>query len=322
MLYGSVTGVDKKISRLVQGTIMLKEEELEAGFELLDAAVAGGINTYDTGASYGGGAPDRVLGHWFEARGNRDEIVVLGKAAHHSGDRKRVTPFDITADLFDSLARHRSGYIDLFLLHRDDPDVDVGPIVDILNEHAAAGRIHAFGGSNWTSTRIDEANEYADKHGLVPLVVSSSNLSLAVRHVEPWPGCLTITGDDGAGERDWYERTRMPLFSWSSLAGGFLSGQITRDNYESKAEALPLAYEAYCCYEPNFDRLDRLGELADEKGAAIPQLALAWLLHQPIDAFALIGSLNTAELKDNLACLDVTITEAEAAWLNLQSDER
>ena len=322
MLYGTVKGLDKKVSRLVQGTIMLKEDDLESGFELLDAAVAGGINTFDTGASYGGGAPDRVLGHWFEARHNREEVVVLGKAAHHSGDRKRVTPFDITADLFDSLARHKGSYIDLFLLHRDDPDVEVGRIVDILNEHAAAGRIRAFGGSNWTSSRIDEANEYADKHRLVPFVVSSSNLSLAVRHVEPWPGCLTITGDGGAVERAWYERTQMPLFSWSSLAGGFLSGQITRDNYESKAETMPLAYDAYCCYEPNFERLDRLGELADEKGAAIPHLALAWLLRQPIDAFALIGSLTPAELSDNIAALDVALTDAEAAWLNLETEER
>ena len=322
MRYGTVPGIDRQISRLVQGTIMLSLEEVESGFALLDAAMAAGINTVDTSASYGGGNMDRFLGRWFEARGNRREVIVLGKAAHHSEDRRRVTPFDITADLFDSLARHGSDYIDLFLLHRDDPEVEVGPIVEILNEHAAAGRIHAFGGSNWTVARIEEANEYADRKGLRPFVASSSNLSLAVRHVEPWPGCLTITGEARAAEREWYERGGMPLFSWSSLAGGFLSGRITRDNYESKAETMPLAYEAYCCFEPNFQRLERLGELASEKGCSIPQLALSWLFHQPIDTFALIGAATPAELADNVAALDFRLTSAEVAWLNLKIDER
>ena len=79
-----------------------------------------------------------------------------------------MTPFDLTSELYDSLARLHTDYIDIYVLHRDDPNVEVGPIVETLNEHHAAGRIHAFGGSNWETARIEEANEYADKHSLAP----------------------------------------------------------------------------------------------------------------------------------------------------------
>src|SRR5690606_27782491 len=127
------------------------------------------------------------------------------------------TPYDITADLFDSLARMQTDYIDIYLLHRDDPDVPVGPIVEILNEHHQAGRIHAFGGSNWSHERIREANEYAAAHGLTPFVASSPNFSLAEQIQEPWAGCLSIGGRKGAAARDWYRQNQIALFTWSSL---------------------------------------------------------------------------------------------------------
>ena len=194
MQYGNVQGIKKKISRIVQGSIMLNRSNKEAGFDLLDAAWQAGITTYDSAHGYGGGEVDRMLGLWMEERGNRDEIVIIGKGAHLNQDRNRVTPYDIASDMADSLVRLRSDYIDLYLLHRDDPAVPVGPIVEALNEHHAAGRIHAFGGSNWTPERLAEANEYADKRGLVPFAASSPNFSLADQIAEPWKDCLSIAG--------------------------------------------------------------------------------------------------------------------------------
>jgi aryl-alcohol dehydrogenase-like predicted oxidoreductase len=149
--YGRVPGVEKPVARIVQGTVMIGYEEEgdeERSFALLDEVFAHGGTTFDTAHQYGGGDCERTLGRWVRDRGLREEVVVIGKGAHHNEDRKRVTPFDITADLYDSLARLRFDYIDLYLLHRDDPSVPVGPIVEILNEHKAEGRIHAFGGSN------------------------------------------------------------------------------------------------------------------------------------------------------------------------------
>ena len=321
MRYGDFPFARVRPSRLVFGTVSLNEEELEAGFDLLDAAFEAGYNAFDTAALYGGGTCERVLGRWMEARGNRDEVFVIGKGAHHNADRRRVTPFDITADLFDSLARQRHGRIDLHLLHRDDPDCDVGPIVEILNEHRDAGRIGAFGGSNWTARRIAEANEYAGKQGLVPFAASSPNLSLAVQAQPPWAECLSLSGPDGAADRDWYRRQGMPLFTWSSLAGGFFSGRLTRQNREEMGEELGEWFTDCYFTEDNFERLDRAGELAAEKGVSVPQIALAWVLHQDLDIYALVAPRNARECEENAAVFDIELTGAELEWLDLRREQ-
>ncbi|MEE2657142.1 MAG: aldo/keto reductase [Candidatus Latescibacterota bacterium] len=323
MEYGQPAWSTKEISRILQGTIMLTEEDLRGGFDLLDAVWATGMNAFDTAALYGGGTCERVLGQWMEARGVRDRCFIICKSAHHSGDRRRVTPFDITADMHDSLARQRTDYQDLHLLHRDDPDVEVGPIVEILNEHKAAGRIRAFGGSNWTPQRIEKANEYADKHSMDGFVASSPNFSLADEKEAPWEGCLSISGPSREADREWYLKHHMPLFTWSSLARGFFSGYLTRDNAESLREEIDGSSVASYWNEDNWKRLDRVHELSAEKGASVPQIALAWVLRQPgLDVYALVGARTAEEAKNNTAVFNLTLSNEEMAWLDLRANSR
>ncbi|MGH3148539.1 MAG: aldo/keto reductase [Rubrobacter sp.] len=315
MNYGRVPGVEKPVARVVQGTVMIGPEDEARSFALLDEVFDLGGTTFDTAHQYGGGDCERTFGRWVRERDLRDEVVVIGKGAHHSEDRKRVTPFDITADLFDSLARFGFDHVDLYLLHRDDPAVPVGPIVEVLNEHLSEGRIGAFGGSNWTPERLREANEYAADNGLTPFVASSPNLSLAVQAVEPWPDCVSISGRAGEKDRGWYEEERMPLFTWSSLAGGFFSGRFTRDNLDSFEGYLDqLCVETYC-YEENFERFDRARLLADEKGLTVPQIALAYVLDQPLEVFALVGCNTGEEFRANVAAGDLRLTPEELVWL-------
>ena len=322
MEFGKVTGVDKPVSRLVHGTIMLSVKELEKGFELLDAVYAAGCRCWDSAHLYADGDSERVLGRWSETRKNRDEIVILTKGCHHTPDRRRVTPFDLTSELYDSLARLRTDYIDIYLLHRDDPTVAVGPIVETLNEHRAAGRIHAFGGSNWETSRIEEANEYADKHSLVPFAVSSPNFGLAEQAEEPWENCVTISGPGKAADRAWYAKNKMPLFPWSSMGQGFFSGRISRANWEAVKKDFPKPVERSYAHDSNFQRLDRVEELAREKGMSVPQVALAWVVQQPgLDVFALIGTFTGAEFSENLKALEVKLTAAEMEWIDLRRDD-
>ena len=237
MLYGSIRGVEKPVSRLVLGTMIIDARELERSFELMDAVVESGCTTFDTAHVYGGGNSERAIGRWMQERKNRDKMVILSKGAHHNADRRRVTPFDITSDLHDSLTRLRTDYIDIYLLHRDDPSVPVGPIVECLNEHLQAGRIYAMGGSNWRHERIQETNEYAEAHGLVPFAASSPNFGLAEQVEDPWgPGCVSLSGPNAAEARKWYEENQMPIFAYSSLGRGFFSGRITRENFEAQKE--------------------------------------------------------------------------------------
>ena len=320
MQYGVIEGIGKKISRLVHGCIMLNRKEQKDGFELLDAAFATGITTYDTAQIYAGGEADRMLGLWMEARSNRDDVVIIGKGAHLNADRNRVTPFDIASDLADSLARLRTDYIDLYLLHRDDLAVPVGPIVEALNEHHSAGRIHKFGGSNWTPKRLEEANEYADKHNLLPLTISSPNFSLAEQIEEPWTDCLSISGPNQSNEREWYKLQNMPLFTWSSVARGFFSGKVTSKNAESVRDqfdgSMPKSY-----YHPdNFKRLDRAWELAKDKGLSVAQIALSYVTSYPLNIFALVGSMNAKEIASNVKALENQLSEKELSWLDLRSE--
>jgi aryl-alcohol dehydrogenase-like predicted oxidoreductase len=299
---------------------MIGASEREKGFALLDEIFELGGNTFDTAHHYGHGANERAMGQWVRERGVRDQVVIIGKGAHHSEDRKRVTPFDITADLYDSLARFQFDAIDLYLLHRDDPAVPVEPIMDILNKHQQAGRIHAFGASNWTHQRIQAANAYAIANGLTPFVASSPQFSLGEQRQSPWPDCITISGPAGQAARAWYAQEQMPLFTWSSLAGGFFSGRFRRDNLDTFTGELERAcIDAYAT-EANFERLERAERLAAEKGLTAAQVALAYVMNHPLNLFAVVGPTTGDRFKENMAACLLPLTPAEMAWLDWGGD--
>jgi aryl-alcohol dehydrogenase-like predicted oxidoreductase len=320
MLYTKVAGIDKPLARLVLGTMIINSGELEMSFGLLDAAVDLGYTTIDTAHVY---KSERAIGQWMEERKNRDQLVVISKGAHPNQDRKRVTPFDITSDLYDSLARLRTDYIDIYLLHRDDMELPVGPIVEILNEHYRAGRIRSFGGSNWTYARIQEANDYAKAQGLVGFTSSSPHYSLAEQVVEPWAaGCVAISGPTEAKAREWYAASGIPVFAYSSLARGFFSGRISREIYAKDKEVVDAVCRKAYCHEQNFQRLDRVETLAKEMGATVPKIALAYILNQKFNVFPIVGAVNRNELQANLEVLSVKLSPETLAWLNLESDTR
>lgn len=323
MEYGTVPGVAKRLSRIVQGSVMLREDEAERGLALLDAVYAEGCTAIDTARHYGNGS-EAVVGRWLKERGPAlaDTVAIIGKGAHHSPERNRVTPEDIAADLEESLRLLGVEAIDVYLLHRDDPSVAVGPIVEALDGHKRAGKILAYGGSNWSHGRIAEANAYAAAHGLTPFVASSPNLSLAEQAEAPWPGCISIGGPGGAEARTWYEREGMAIFSWSSLAGGFFSGGFDRENDGAlPAEAAERARRSYGT-DANYERLQRVRELAAERGLAVPQIALAWVLTQPLNLFALVGCETGEEFAANAAAGEVRLSPEEIAWLDLRQEAR
>jgi aryl-alcohol dehydrogenase-like predicted oxidoreductase len=322
MDYGNVCGIDKPISRLVQGCVMVKSATWDDSSRLLDEVHAAGCTAFDTAHCYRSGDSERTLGRWVSERGLREKVVIITKGAHPYGGRERVTPLDITADLIDSLERLGTETIDLYLLHRDDPSVEVGPIVETLNEHLKAGRMRAFGGSNWSHRRVAEANAFAEAEGLVPFAVSSPNFSLAEQVKPPWPECLTISGPAGAEARAYYRERQTPLFCWSSLAGGFFSGKITRDDTSALGDYFgELCRDSYFT-EDNFERLARVTKLAEEKGATVPQIAMAWVMSQPLDIYALVGCATGEEFRQNTEALEIKLTAEECAWLDLQRDDR
>ena len=320
MQYAQVTGVEKQISRIVLGTMIISPKARAQSFSLLDSALKMGCNTFDTAHIYGGGMSERGLGAWLKERKNREDVVIVSKGAHPNEDRRRVTAFDITSDLHDSLARLNSDYIDIYLLHRDDPAVPVGPIMEVLNEHLRSGKIRALGASNWRHERIQKANEYAEEHNLVPFVISSPHFSLIEQVKEPWgPGCVSLTGEGEDEARRWYHKTQMAVFAWSSLSRGLLSGRISRDNFANIKDNLESAVIEGYCYEDNFKRLDRAFCLSKQKDVTVPQIGTAYVVHQSMNVFPIIGAAGSGELKEVIKALDLELTDVEMDWLNLKA---
>ena len=305
-------GNDKPLSQIIMGTMIIGLKNYEESAALLDSAMKFGINSFDIAYVYGGGDSERAVGRWMEERKNREQVYIITKGAHPDG-KSKLNPVDITSDLTESLDRLRTDYIDAYFLHRDDPEKEVGPIMDILHEHHAAGRIRAFGGSNWTHTRIAEANAYAAAKNQTQMTVSSPNYGLCEQVDDPWgPGCVTISGDMGREGREFYEKTGMPVFAYSSLGRGMLSGRTTRENYREVLDGA--AIKAYA-HEVNFAKLDRAVELAAKKGVSIPQIALAYLLCQHLKVFPIVGAADERELAEVAAVIDISLTESECAWL-------
>jgi len=319
MTRGTIPGLSRPLPRIIFGAMSLSRPDA-ATFSLLDAVAGMGCCALDTACAYGDGASERVIGAWMASRGNRGEIIIIDKGAHPVRGRSRVDPESIRADLRQSLRRLETGCIDVYLLHRDDPGVPVGPIIDVLNELRAEGKIALFGASNWTHRRLEQARDYAHARGLEPFAVSSNQYSLAVQHEPAFPGTLSINAAPGDPEWEWYRKTQCPLLCWSSLARGFFSGKFTRENlggFSDRQSRISIR-----CYarEDNFLRLDRARELAAAKGSRVAQIALAYVFHQPLDCYAITGSSNPAHLRESIDALELRLTERELAWLDLRAD--
>lgn len=249
--------------------------------------------------NYGGGVAEQMVGAWLRQRGTAADVYLITKGAHPYGGRDRVTRSDIREDLGGSLERLGVSTVDLYLLHRDDERVPVGNVVDWLAELAAEGSIREYGVSNWRYERIAAANEYAERNDLPRIVASSPNFSLAVPSRMPWPGCVSVSGESGRAAREYYASSNVAMLAWSSLAMGYFT--IAPDG--SGRELLPEEVEVFETPE-NAERRGRARDLAGELGLTPTQVAVLYVLSQPLRSHAVVGCRSGgeyAELRDATA---------------------
>jgi predicted dehydrogenase/aryl-alcohol dehydrogenase-like predicted oxidoreductase len=304
MRYGAIPHLEKKPSRLVMGVD--NQTTLAHAAVMFDDFVERGGNFFDTAHIYAGGLCERALGQWVKVRGMREDVVILGKGAH--------TPFcdpaSLVRQLDESLGRLEMDYVDIYMLHRDNPAVPIGEFVDVLNNLLKQKKMRAFGGSNWSIDRVAAANEYAKGKGLQGFSAVSNNFSLARMVQAPWAGCISASDEKS---REWFKKTQTPLLAWSSQARGFfIPGRAAPEKRED--EELVRCWYA----EDNFKRLERVNELAKKRGVLPINIALAYVLCQPFPTFALIGPRQLSETRTSLAGLDVALSADEVKWLNLE----
>lgn len=299
----TIAGLAKPVSRLVMGCD--NQETMPHAAAIWDDYYERGGLTFDTAYIYGGGIQEKLLGQWLKHRGVRAEASVIVKGAH----TPRCNPVDLVRELEISLGRLQTDHADIYVMHRDNPDIPVGEFVDVLNAQVRAGRMRIFGGSNWSLARIAAANRYAKRKGLQGFSVVSNNFSLARMVNEVWPGCIAASDPES---RRWLRRHQFPLLAWSSQARGFFTERAAPEKRDD-------SHLVHCWYsDDNFARRERAIELARRKGVTPIAIAAAYVLHQPFPTFALIGPRFISETVSSLECLRVTLTPRELAWLNLE----
>lgn len=296
--------MNKPLSRLVLGTMI--QPDLPVFSILCDEFFRQGGNVFDTARIYQNGDAEGTLGRWMENRGVREEIVLIAKGAH--------TPFcdpeNLLAQFDKSLGALRTHYADIYMMHRDNTDIPVGEFIDVLDSQVQAGRMHAYGFSNWTLPRVAEAIAYAREHGRTAPVCISNQYSLA-RMVKPlWNGCISAATPEWT---EWLRENGLANFAWSSQARGFFTD---RSNEANPADS-HLSGSFYS--EDNFERKRRAGELARGKGVTPMHIAGAYVLSQEYPTFALIGPTSLDEMHESFGALAVELTPEERRWLNLET---
>lgn len=297
----SLPGLPKELSLVALGFEDFRT--FSSGAILLDAFFEAGGNAFDTAYVYGAGYTETLFGDWHSSRGVREDVVLIGKGAH----TPLCYPDMIGKQLTESLERLKTDYVDIYFMHRDNPDVPVEEFVDAMDAEAKKGRVRGLlGVSNWARDRIDAANAYAERAGKQGVGALSNNFALAEMQDAIWDGCVSASDDEW---KQWLRAKQIPILAWSSQGRGFFTNRAGRDRHDN-AELVRVWYS-----DRNFVRRDRAVELAEKLGKSPIHVALAYVLAQPFPVVPLIGPRTLWELDDSLKGLDITLTPEQICWL-------
>lgn len=287
-------------------------------FTLLDHFVDLGGNFLDTAQVYANWIPtlprsisEKTIGAWLQARHNRSRILVGTKGAHPdlaTMHIARLAPADIVQDLNASLQHLQTDYIDLYWLHRDEPTRPVGEIIETLDAQVKAGKIRAFGCSNWSTARMQAALDYATAHGCHGFVANQPLWSLAQPNAAAFgmPGLVAMDEAMLA----FHQRSGWVAVPYTSQARGFFA-KVAAQGSNGLSERDRQAY----WNEGNAKRAAVVQQLAQEYSATPAQIALAYLLCQPIPTIPVIGCRTAEQLRDSMGAATITLPPTVLAQL-------
>jgi aryl-alcohol dehydrogenase-like predicted oxidoreductase len=292
-----------EVSRICLGAMFFgSKTPADETYRLLDRFLEAGGNFVDTADVYDRGGSERTLAPWL-AR-HRDEVVLATKVRWLGG----LSPDAIREGCDASLERLGVDHIDLYQIHGPDPDVPLEETLEALDALVRAGKVRALGASNLPAWLLSWAVAIQDAHGWAPFVSLQPQYSLVERsaEIELLPFCRA------AG---------LAVIPWGPLGAGFLTGKYERGKEpppgSRMADAADDLEEAVHrrAIERNFRVVDEARAIAAERGATIPQVALAWLLATPGITAPIVGARTYEQLEDLLPAAGLRLSDDEYARL-------
>jgi len=310
MEYVNLGNTGLKVSRICLGCMtygsskwrdwILDEDAAKPFFR---QAVEAGINFFDTADVYSGGASEEVTGRALkEFAGTREQYVLATKlcgAMGPSPNEKGLSRKHVMHAIDNSLKRLGLDYVDLYQIHRFDPETPIEETIAALDDVVKAGKALYVGASSMFAWQFAKYLSTADAMGAARFVSMQNHYNLIYREEER--EMMPLCREEGIG-----------VIPWSPLARGFLAGNRRRQDKGETARAKSDEFAHMMYYqESDFAVVDRLSELSGKRGISNARLALAWLLHQPGVTAPIVGASKPGHLADAIAATEVKLDAAE-----------
>jgi len=300
------TGVS--VSKLCLGAMMFGawgNPDHDVSIRIIHRALHAGINFVDTADVYSAGESEEIVGKAL-AGGKRDDVVLATKVWGQMGEdpnRRGVSRRWIIQEVESSLRRLNTDWIDLYQIHRYEPDVDIDETLRALSDLVQQGKVRYVGCSTFPAAAIVEAQWISEDRGLQRYRCEQPPYSILARGIEAHvlPTCA---------------RYGMGVIPWSPLNGGWLSGRWrkgTEDTTPTSPARRRLANRYDLSLPENQRKLeaaDQLAELADEAGIPLVQLAIAWVANHPAVTAPIIGPRTMEQLEGQLPAADIVLDQA------------
>ncbi|MBI3738266.1 MAG: aldo/keto reductase [Chloroflexi bacterium] len=314
MEYVNFGNTGMKVSRLCLGMMsygskkwrewVLEEEQAKP---FMKRALDAGINFFDTADVYSLGASEEVLGNLLKALGvKRETVVIATKVFNPMSDDpndRGLSRKHIMDSIDNSLQRLKMDYVDLYQIHRWDYDTPIEETMEALHDVVKAGKTRYIGASSMFAWQFAKAQFTADLHGWTRFVSMQNHYNLVYREEErEMIPCL----------RD----QSVAMIPWSPMARGFFAGNHRRGDWGDTSRAKTDTYAQSMYYrDEDFTVADRVQDIAKERGASGPQIALAWVLSKPFVTSPIIGATKIEHLDQSIAALDIKLSDEEVKRL-------
>ena len=316
MKYVNLGSTGLRVSRVCLGMMSYGDNserpwvlDTQAAEPIVKAAADSGITFYDTADTYSAGASEVTTGQLLGKLFNRDDVVVATKVFNPVGpgrpepgrseNGRGLSRKHIMAAIDASLQRLDMDYVDLYQIHRWDYSTPIEETMEALHDVVRAGKARYIGASSMFAWQFAKAQHVAEMHGWTRFVSMQDHYNLIYREEEREMIPLCI--DQGVG-----------VIPWSPLARGLLAGTRTRDGERRTTRSNSDSFGDTLYDSPSdFDVVDRVAEVAAERGVPAAQVALAWLLHRPGVTAPIVGATKLSHLEDALAAEELELSEEE-----------